>query len=320
MQLSQPAELSSKEYSDVFGLLTRIQKCTQRNDLQAIVRDDIIPLLQEGYSYFDRRGVQNEDAPLMACPGIFKDDRALIQKYLKKDTLTRMMLTQQDRDEPLSLRSQSILQWIIPQVMHKIKCLMVNEELTKSRATVETLMKSPVGIALVNEEKILVSCNKPFRDLFQVLAKDPIPESLEKFFDKENPASDLEETENQDGTEISFFTLPQGNFKLVYYRLDTRNPDIEKLWLLRIHPASDPFTKSNMLIQKAGLTWREMEICCLIHDGLGRQEIAERLFISAHTVKTHLKKIHKKLGVNSRTQLVAYLNQHSDDSFEKQFS
>jgi hypothetical protein len=109
MQLSQPAELSAKDYSDVFKICTRIQKSTQRNDLQAIVRDDIIPLLQEGYSYFDRRGVHNGDAPLMACPGIFKEDRALIQKYLKKDTLTRMMLTQQDREEPLSLRSQSIL-------------------------------------------------------------------------------------------------------------------------------------------------------------------------------------------------------------------
>ena len=91
--------------------------------------------------------------------------------------------------------------------------------------------------------------------------------------------------------------------------LGTREADS---WLLRIHPAADPFTKSNRLIEKAGLTWREMEICCLIHDGLGRNEMAERLFISAHTVKTHLKKIHKKLEVNSRTQLVAYLNQHAD--------
>jgi len=63
-----------------------------------------------------------------------------------------------------------------------------------------------------------------------------------------------------------------------------------------------------------------MEICCLIHDGLGRNEIAERLFISAHTVKTHLKKIHKKLQVNSRTQLVAYLNQHADEAHEGSFS
>ncbi len=121
------------------------------------------------------------------------------------------------------------------------------------------------------------------------------------------------------GPRSFLFTLPKGTYKLYLIPLEAQDLN-DTNWLLRIHPAADPFTKSNQLIEKVGLTWREMEICCLIHDGLGRNEIAERLFISAHTVKTHLKKIHKKLQVNSRTQLVAYLNQHADETHDGGFA
>ena len=39
-------------------------------------------------------------------------------------------------------------------------------------------------------------------------------------------------------------------------------------------------------------------------DGLSNQEIADSLFISIHTVKTHSSKIFEKLGVKRRTQAV----------------
>lgn len=54
-----------------------------------------------------------------------------------------------------------------------------------------------------------------------------------------------------------------------------------------------------------GLTPREMEILALIADGLTDREIAEKLFISVNTAKTHLKNILTKLQVKSRAQIVA---------------
>jgi DNA-binding NarL/FixJ family response regulator len=53
------------------------------------------------------------------------------------------------------------------------------------------------------------------------------------------------------------------------------------------------------------LTTRELEVLRLLAEGLGQDEIAERLFISTKTVATHIDHILGKLGVRSRAQAVA---------------
>lgn len=51
-----------------------------------------------------------------------------------------------------------------------------------------------------------------------------------------------------------------------------------------------------------GLTERENEILALIAAGLSNKEIAEKLFLSLHTVKNHVKSVIQKLSVKDRTQ------------------
>ena len=53
------------------------------------------------------------------------------------------------------------------------------------------------------------------------------------------------------------------------------------------------------------LSQRELEVLQLIALGNSNLEIADLLFISLHTVKTHARRIHSKLGVERRTQAVA---------------
>jgi LuxR family maltose regulon positive regulatory protein len=53
------------------------------------------------------------------------------------------------------------------------------------------------------------------------------------------------------------------------------------------------------------LSKRELEVLQLINEGLTNREIAQRLFISLSTVKSHTGNIYSKLGVNNRTQAVA---------------
>ncbi|KPA93377.1 ATP-dependent transcriptional regulator [Pseudomonas asplenii] len=53
------------------------------------------------------------------------------------------------------------------------------------------------------------------------------------------------------------------------------------------------------------LSQRELEVLRLIAQGSSNLQIADQLFISLHTVKTHARRIHSKLGVERRTQAVA---------------
>ncbi|WP_139275737.1 response regulator transcription factor, partial [Mangrovactinospora gilvigrisea] len=59
-----------------------------------------------------------------------------------------------------------------------------------------------------------------------------------------------------------------------------------------------------------GLTTRETEVLRLIADGLSNQEIAERLFVSVTTVKTHINNLFAKTGVRDRAQAVRYAYRH----------
>ncbi len=59
-----------------------------------------------------------------------------------------------------------------------------------------------------------------------------------------------------------------------------------------------------------GLTQREREIIGLLGSGASNHEIAERLAISEHTVKSHLYNTFKKIGVNTRGQAVRWACQH----------
>jgi len=56
---------------------------------------------------------------------------------------------------------------------------------------------------------------------------------------------------------------------------------------------------------RASLTRRELEVMQLLAEGASNQAIAERLFISLHTVRNHVQRIITKLGVHSKLEAVA---------------
>lgn len=77
--------------------------------------------------------------------------------------------------------------------------------------------------------------------------------------------------------------------------------------IIEVHvPAAEagPFSVNEAERDRLGVTKRELEILTLMADGLSNKEIAERLFVSENTVKTHSSRLFEKLGARRRTQAV----------------
>lgn len=64
------------------------------------------------------------------------------------------------------------------------------------------------------------------------------------------------------------------------------------------------FVRNDTALQELNLSPRELEVLELMAKGLSNAEIAENLFLSLNTVKTHSSKLYEKLEVKRRTQAV----------------
>ncbi len=69
-------------------------------------------------------------------------------------------------------------------------------------------------------------------------------------------------------------------------------------------PTTGPFVRNQARVDQLGLTPRELDILEAMAAGLSNREIAERLFVSENTVKTHAGRVFDKLAAKRRTQAV----------------
>jgi DNA-binding CsgD family transcriptional regulator len=69
-------------------------------------------------------------------------------------------------------------------------------------------------------------------------------------------------------------------------------------------PIAGPFERNEARREQLGITARELEIMEAIAAGFSNREIAERLFVSENTVKTHAARLFDKLSARRRTQAV----------------
>jgi len=89
-----------------------------------------------------------------------------------------------------------------------------------------------------------------------------------------------------------------------YKILATTNTNIPKKFIVKLKLAIEKNEKTKIIHQEAKLSARELDTLFLIAEKLTNQEIAEKLFVSINTVKTHVKNILLKLEVDSRSQAV----------------
>lgn len=86
------------------------------------------------------------------------------------------------------------------------------------------------------------------------------------------------------------------------------HPEIAKKLMMAV--AAQEITVNRFASSEGSLTEREQEVLCLIADGLSNREIAEKMFISEKTVKTHVSNVLSKLHLEDRTQAAIYALKH----------
>jgi DNA-binding NarL/FixJ family response regulator len=65
------------------------------------------------------------------------------------------------------------------------------------------------------------------------------------------------------------------------------------------------------VLEAVRMTPRERQVINLISEGLGNKQIAARLHIATHTVKSHVRNIMEKLALHTRLQIAAYAHRES---------
>lgn len=78
-----------------------------------------------------------------------------------------------------------------------------------------------------------------------------------------------------------------------------------KLTRPKIVEVGGPFELNTDNLTRSGISKREYEVLVALADGLSNQQIADRLFVSTATVKTHVSNVLAKLEASRRTEAIA---------------
>lgn len=97
-------------------------------------------------------------------------------------------------------------------------------------------------------------------------------------------------------------------FKIYPFIVSSTYHAIETMYTIYITEDEQPEKTNEKKLINYKLTKRELEIINLLLKGLTNTEIADQLFLSSHTIRTHIQNIYAKMDVNNRTALLYKLN------------
>jgi DNA-binding CsgD family transcriptional regulator len=184
----------------------------------------------------------------------------------------------------------------------------------------------PIGTLILDDQFYVLECNKAAQEFCEELFENKANDTYTCYSDKivylntnnkyiqkainylknnylnnpNNPNFNVYENNHVYSFNITsfFITCPFGNIKTIYSVCITKQENC--------------FNKIiDQTARKYELTNRELEIVSLIKSGCSNKEIAEKMFISTHTVKAHITKLFNKTGVTNRTALINKLTNES---------
>ncbi len=212
-------------------------------------------------------------------------------------------------DIPYTARDVRMLELLWPPVALTIRSILLSEELSRYRSFADSLADIDSPIALLNEHGKLVYQNRAYEALFPDCSFNAwLPDELmEMVRDEINRFG--EKTFKAEPAKTPFLYLDNSAYRVSLARVAVENSD-EMLWMLRLDLTADDYSSIIQHLQEKELSPREVEVCLLLLDGIAPRKAAERLCISYHTIRSHLRNIYLKLDVNTQVQLIAYLNRN----------
>ncbi|MEA2388705.1 MAG: two-component system, NarL family, nitrate/nitrite response regulator NarL [Thermoleophilaceae bacterium] len=187
--------------------------------------------------------------------------------------------------------------------------------LGNGRATVDERIQTICRTALdalvvVDDRRRFVGANGAAAKLYRMPTERLLGCRLDDFSADEHLGilSDLWFRFQRDGRQDGHYELVRadGSRAMVQYRATRGFNNGEHLIAIR-EIAVRPGLRNGLWAQRArmSLSPRELEVLQLVAEGRSAPEIGEILFVSAGTVKTHLKNIYGKLGARDRASAVA---------------
>jgi DNA-binding CsgD family transcriptional regulator len=166
------------------------------------------------------------------------------------------------------------------------------------------------GIVVVDDRRRFVSVNRSAARLYRTPVEKLLRSRLDDFSPREHYGIlvDLWAKFERDGTQWGHYELMRGDGTrtMVEYRACRDFAEGQHLIAVR-EIAGRAGLEGQLWARRArmGLTPRELQVLQLVAEGRPAPEIADALFVSPGTVKTHLKNIYGKLGTRDRASAVA---------------
>lgn len=166
------------------------------------------------------------------------------------------------------------------------------------------------AILVVDDQRRIVRVNRSAARVYRTPIEQLLRSRLDDFSPPEHAGilSDLWAKFASDGTQWGHYEIRRadGTRAMVEYRAYWAFGDGERLIAVR-EIAGRAGVEGELWARRArmGLSPRELQVLQLVAEGRSAPEIGELLFVSAGTVKTHLKNIYGKLGARDRASAVA---------------
>lgn len=171
-----------------------------------------------------------------------------------------------------------------------------------------SLDNSSIGIVIINSGFEILEYNESALPFINAITQKT---DVFTFFSEY-----LENGLDSDSSKVSFdnskFNLPSPMSMCVSSYTDVEFPNfLQKYYIITLKCKTHALSANKTFIESYKLSRREFEIIELLTRGLKYQEIADHLFISMNTLRTHIKNIYAKLNIDNQRTLLTLYNQYN---------